>query len=96
MQVLVHAKADLDTARTENGATPAFMAGRQGHTDLLQVLMHAEADIDKAMIYEGATPVSGQMLTTTGVKTEGTRLSAQQSIEAAHVSSNCGSGPARA
>jgi serine/threonine-protein phosphatase 6 regulatory ankyrin repeat subunit B len=54
--VLVHAKADIDKATTDNGRTPAFMAAQQGHTDSLQVLVHAKADIDKAKTGSGETP----------------------------------------
>ena len=56
LQVLVHAKADIDKARTDDGTTPAFMVAQAGHTDSLQVLVHAKADIDQAKSIDGATP----------------------------------------
>jgi ankyrin repeat protein len=56
LQVLVHAKADIDKARTDDGATPAFMAASDEHADSLQMLVHAKADIHKARTTDGATP----------------------------------------
>ena len=56
IKVLVHAKADIDKATTDNGLTPCFMAAQHGHTDLLQVLMHAKADPDKPTADDGRTP----------------------------------------
>ncbi len=57
LQVLVHAKADIGKARTYDGATPAFIATQNGHTDSLQVrLVHAKADIDKVTTDYGKTP----------------------------------------
>ena len=52
----MHAKADIDKARTNDGRTPCFIAAMEGHTDSLQVLTHAKADIDKATTDDGATP----------------------------------------
>jgi hypothetical protein len=57
LQALVHAKADIDKARTDNGITPAFMAAYNGHAASLQVLVHAKADIDRARTDDGTTRV---------------------------------------
>jgi hypothetical protein len=56
LRVLVHAKADIDKATTDDGSTPAFAAAQNGHTDSLRVLVHAKADIDKARTDDGTTP----------------------------------------
>ena len=56
LQVLVHAKADLDKARTNDGATPAFVAGQNGHMQSLKMLVQAKVDFEKATTNNGMTP----------------------------------------
>ncbi len=53
----MHAKADIDKATTDLGATPAFMAAQNGHTDLLQVLVQAAADVTRCLDGNGWCPL---------------------------------------
>ena len=57
MRLLLDAKADVDKARTGNGATP-LSAADKGHTDIVRLLMDASADVAKARTDNGATPLS--------------------------------------
>ena len=57
LQMLVHAKAEIDKARTYDGATPAFMAAQIGHTESLQVLVHAAADVTRCLDGNGWCPL---------------------------------------
>jgi ankyrin repeat protein len=55
-KLLVKAKADVNHARTDDGATAAFMAASHGHVGVLQVLAKAKADVGKARANDGITP----------------------------------------
>ena len=57
VRVLVHAKADIDKARTNDGATPAFIAARSRNVESLQVLLQAAADVTRCLDYSGWSPL---------------------------------------
>jgi hypothetical protein len=56
MQMLIQARADVDKAHTDIGATPACVAAACGHAEALQLLIQARADVDKARTSDGVTP----------------------------------------
>ena len=48
VQSLVSANADVDKAKTSDGATPLFMAVLNGHTEVVRFLVEeGKADVDK-------------------------------------------------
>ncbi len=55
--MLVHAKADIDKAVTDDGRTPAFVAAQNGHTGSLQLLLQAAADVTRCLEGNGWSPL---------------------------------------
>ena len=55
--MLLGAGADVNKARTDNGATPLFAASQEGHTKVVEMLLGAGADVNKATTDTGATPL---------------------------------------
>ena len=48
----------MDQARTDNGATPLFMASQNGHHLVVEALLQHGAAVDKATTDYGTTPLS--------------------------------------
>ena len=55
-QLLIAAGADVNKARTTDGATPLLIAAEDGRTETAQLLIKAGAEVNKAKQY-GATPL---------------------------------------
>merc|ERR1712216_1045510 len=58
LQLLIGAKADVDKARTDFGASPAYIAAEKGQAECMHLLIGAKADVDKALTDDGDTPTS--------------------------------------
>jgi ankyrin repeat protein len=71
LQVLVHAKADIDKARTDDGATPAFFAAQNGHAESMRVLVQAAADVTRVWPGNGWSPL---LVSSAAGHLEGVRL----------------------
>ncbi|CAK0848228.1 unnamed protein product, partial [Prorocentrum cordatum] len=57
LNVLLEHRADVNLARTDTGATPAFVAARQGHSRALLALLEARANVE-AKKDDGQTPLT--------------------------------------
>ena len=49
--------ADPNTARTDDGATPLYIASQNGHVDVARLLLGRNADPNTARTDDGATPL---------------------------------------
>ena len=56
VRALAEAGADLNKARTSNGATALHMAARGGKAEVVRALVEAGADLFKAA-FDGSTPL---------------------------------------
>jgi predicted LPLAT superfamily acyltransferase len=57
VRALVNSGADVNAARTDNGATAVFIAAQNGHLDVVRALIEAGADVNAARTDNGCTPV---------------------------------------
>eukprot|EP00729_Bicosta_minor_P032662 gene32662-biopygen18413 len=57
VQALVASNADVNQAKTTNGATPVFIAALKGHVDVVTALVAGNADVNQAVTIDGRTPV---------------------------------------
>ena len=57
LQVLMHAKADVDKPTADDGRTPAFVAARNGHAESLRVLLQAAAEVTRCLDGSGWSPL---------------------------------------
>ena len=57
MSLLLAAHADVNKARTNDGATPLYFACQNGHAPVVSLLLAAHADVNKATINTGTTPL---------------------------------------
>lgn len=48
---------EVDKAKTDDGATPLYVAAEYGHGDVVKQLIAAKADVNKAKTDDGATPL---------------------------------------
>eukprot|EP00729_Bicosta_minor_P011590 gene11590-biopygen26054 len=48
--------ADPNQAKTDTGATPAYMAAQEGHADCLKLLLEHGAKPNQARTTDGTTP----------------------------------------
>jgi len=53
---LIEAEADINQSRTDDGATPLFMACEKGYIDVVRLLIEAGAGIILVATADGATP----------------------------------------
>jgi len=56
VRALAEAGADLNQARTTDGATVVFLAAQGGHVKVVRALTEAGADLNQALTTDGATP----------------------------------------
>jgi len=57
VELLLAVGADVDKAKTTDGATPHFIAAQNGHTSIVEKLIAAGALVDKARTTDGSTPL---------------------------------------
>jgi hypothetical protein len=57
VSLLLAAHADVNKARTYDGATPLYAACQNGHAPVVSLLLAAHADVNKARTYDGTTPL---------------------------------------
>ncbi|WP_448218487.1 ankyrin repeat domain-containing protein [Endozoicomonas sp. 2B-B] len=57
MELLIKNGADLNAARTSDGATPLFIAALKGNTDCVETLINGGANVNAARTSDGATPL---------------------------------------
>ncbi|KAA0145804.1 hypothetical protein FNF29_08383 [Cafeteria roenbergensis] len=57
VRLLVEDGADVNKARTDDGATPLFIACQEGHDAVVRLLVEAGADVNKATTDDGTTPL---------------------------------------
>ena len=57
VKLLIEAGADINQARTDNGAPPLFMTCQKGHIDTARLLIEAGADINQATTDDACTPL---------------------------------------
>jgi len=57
VRVLLVAYADVNTARTDSGATPLYAACQQSHADIVSMLLAVHADVNVATAHSGTTPL---------------------------------------
>ena len=55
--VLLKAGANKDQFRTDNGATPLFIAARKGHLEVVRFLVGSGANKDQGLMIDGVTPL---------------------------------------
>ncbi|WP_185967348.1 ankyrin repeat domain-containing protein [Legionella israelensis] len=54
---LIHNGANVDQARTDDGATPLFIACQKGYLDIARLLIEKGANVNQARTDDGATPL---------------------------------------
>ena len=57
VEQLLKAGADVNTARTDDGSTPLYIAAQNCHEGVVEQLLEAGADVDQAKTDDGATPL---------------------------------------
>jgi hypothetical protein len=55
LKLLIAAKADVNQARTKDGATPLYVAAKKGYAEVLKLLIEKGAHINKVRTDDGAT-----------------------------------------
>ena len=56
MKLLLNNNADVNASRSDNGATPLYVAAQNGHTEVVKLLLDNNADIN-AMTHHGQKPI---------------------------------------
>ena len=57
VEQLLKGRADVNNAKTNNGATVLCLAAQEGHDRVIEQLLKAGADVDKARTDDGAAPL---------------------------------------
>jgi len=57
VKLLLNNNADVNASRSDNGATPLYVAAQNGHTEVVKLLQDNNADVNASRTNDGSTPL---------------------------------------